>query len=69
MFYVWLIKSHISAVNVRNGREYADLGQVQPEISHFDDAHEDRRVYVTGMKLWIRRWDGRPVLGGKIHTQ
>ena len=25
--------------------------------------------YVTGIKLWIRRWDGRPVIGGKYRHE
>ena len=49
------------------GRCYADGGHVQPEIDHctdkmFEDLEND--CYVTGMELWIRQWDGRPVLGG-----
>ena len=46
---------------------YANGGRVQPEIDHcthkmFEDLEND--CYVTGMELWIRQWDGRPVLGG-----
>ena len=49
------------------GRCYANGGQVQPEIAccteeMFEDLEND--CYVTGMELWIRQWDGRPVLGG-----
>ena len=49
------------------GRCYANLGRVQPEIGSctdemFEDLESD--CYVTGMELWIRQWDGRPVLGG-----
>ncbi|XP_015768343.1 PREDICTED: kelch-like protein 7 [Acropora digitifera] len=49
------------------GRCYANGGQVQPEIAcctdkMFEDLEND--CYVTGMELWIRKWDGQDVLGG-----
>lgn len=30
----------------------------------FDDKTSGKEIYVKGMKIWIRRWDGRPVYGG-----
>lgn len=50
------------------GRCFANGRQVQPEIAHHANKETFERLendhYVTGMELWIRRWDGRPVLGG-----
>ena len=45
---------------------FANGGQVWPEIERFDHKTEMKEllVRVTGMDLYIRRWDGRPVLGG-----
>ena len=46
---------------------YANGGLVQTEIEccrdeMFEDLKND--CYVTGMELWIRKWDGQDVLGG-----
>jgi len=49
------------------GRCYANGGQVQPEIECLEDEMVgglENDSYVTGMELWVRQWDGRPVLGG-----
>ena len=32
----------------------------------FDDHKPGVDIYVKGMKIWIRRWDGRPVYGGRL---
>ncbi len=32
--------------------------------SSFVDCVEGVPRYVKGMKIWIRRWDGKPVFGG-----
>lgn len=45
---------------------FANHGYVLPDLESFRDEFKERglQCHVTGMKLWIRRWDGRPVLGG-----
>lgn len=37
-------------------------GYVSDITGQFND--EKPGIYVKGMKIWIRRWDGRPVYGG-----
>ena len=42
-------------------------GYIRPEQSIFDhrgSVGESCDVYLKGMKLWIRQWDGRSVIGG-----
>lgn len=42
-------------------------GYVMPEQKSFNDlglVAESSNVHLKGMKIWIRRWDGRPVIGG-----
>ena len=50
------------------GRSFANGGHVNTETGHHTDKETvedfDKEVYIKGMELWIRRWDGRPVLGG-----
>ena len=45
---------------------FANLGHVRPEIGTFEKLYQSRdgHFHVTGAKLWIRRRDGRPALGG-----
>ena len=43
-------------------------------LTGFTDGVKGFPLYLKGMKLWIRRWDGRPVLGGMyfflyVHVQ
>ena len=48
------------------GWVYAN-GYIRPDVTVFDDStiqQVDDEIFLQGMKLWIRRWDGRPVLGG-----
>ncbi len=33
----------------------------------FSDRLEGVPRYLKGMKIWIRRWDGRPVFGGMFY--
>ena len=52
---------------VWEGRGYARDRFIYPEIYDFNDdgiAQDDDDMFIKGMKMWIRRWDGRPVLGG-----
>ena len=48
-------------------RSFANGGHLKPEIKHctdiktFEDLGND--LYVTGMELWFRQWDGTSVLG------
>lgn len=52
------------------GPVHAGGRQVNTEIEHFNDEDiaQNDDVFVKGMKMWIRRWDGRPVLGGiQVH--
>ena len=50
------------------GYWYADGGPVQTKTIELciDEMFEDLKngCYVTGMELWIRKWDGQDVLGG-----
>ena len=41
-------------------------GYIRPELSTFDDrgsVGESWDVYLKGMKLWIRRWEGHRLIG------
>ena len=64
----WAVPREFAKYVMTWGRCFANGRDVQPEIAHYvdKDASEDLESdhYVTGMELWIRRWDGRPVLGG-----
>ena len=46
-------------------KAFAAGGQIKPVVNQFNDEKQATNGQVTGIKLWIRRWDGRPVLGGK----
>lgn len=65
---MWATTRAFAKPAVSWGRSFANGGQVHPEISHHSnkEAAEDlgNDVFIKGMELWIRRWDGRPVLGG-----
>lgn len=56
-----------SCKKLKDGRSYANEGQENNVLEKFDEVWKDgkdindRPVRFT---LWIRRWDGRPVLGG-----
>jgi len=62
-----LINSGVLAIKLTkelaNNDPYA---QFTGEVCEFDDSELGLSVqYVTGMKLYMRRWDGRKVIGGK----
>ena len=65
---MWATTRAFAKPAVSWGRSFANGGNVHPETSHHNnkEAAEDlgSDVFIKGMKLWIRRWDGRPVLGG-----
>ena len=64
----WVTTREFAKHVVSWGRSFANGGQVHPETSYHSDKEtvEDLSsdVYIKGVELWIRRWDGRPVLGG-----
>ena len=65
---IWATTRAFAKPTVSWGCSFATGGYVHPETSHHNnkEAAEDlgSDVFIKGMKLWIRRWDGRPVLGG-----
>ncbi|KAL9979948.1 hypothetical protein ACROYT_G008471 [Oculina patagonica] len=64
----WAAPRKFAKYVVTWGRAFANGGQVKPESSNHSDEKAvqdlDNDVYIKGMELWIRTWDGRPVLGG-----
>ena len=64
----WAAPREFAKYVVTWGRSFANGGQVNSETSKHTDKEAvedlDNDVYIKGMELWIRRWDGRPVLGG-----
>ena len=72
MFVSWLMFIYNAIFDILEHRylklpALANGGQVGPEQGTFDDmvVVQKDRAHVKGMKIWIRRWDGRPVLGGR----
>ena len=65
---MWATTRAFAKPAVSWGRSFANRGNVHPETSHHNnkEAAEDlgSDVFIKGMKLWIRRWYGTPVLGG-----
>jgi len=48
-------------------RRLADTSEVRRSGPTFDDgtlAAPEKCMHVTGMVIYIRRWDDRPVIGG-----
>ena len=42
------------------------LESEEPSVLFNDQPAEPKHcIYVTGMKIYERRWDGRPVIGGQ----
>ena len=64
----WAIPRKFAERILKWGRAFANGRQVQPEIAQHSDKdgleNLENECCVTGMELWIRHWDGRPVLGG-----
>ena len=46
---------------------FAAGGEVQPILERFEDKPQEVFVYIRAVKLWIRRWDGRPIVGGSFN--
>ncbi len=44
---------------------FAAGGEIQPILERFEDKPHEAYVYIRAVKLWIRRWDGRPIVGGE----
>ena len=61
----WASPREFAELEIIWGRSFANGGQIQPETNTFCDLENlTDDVFINGLKLWIRRWDGRPVLGG-----
>jgi len=65
---VWSVPRSLGGLNIYSYRRLADTPAVRPETPSvsFDDStlSGDKSMYVTGMAIRTRRWDGRPVIGG-----
>ncbi len=44
---------------------FAAGGEVQPMLEKFEDKPQEIYVYIKAVKLWIRKWEGRPIVGGQ----
>ncbi|KAK3754501.1 hypothetical protein QZH41_007025 [Actinostola sp. cb2023] len=67
---VWARRRQCGEYQLWKGRCLANGGHVDNLVETFDDKEKIciEEDYVTGMEFWIRRWDGRPVIGGiKVH--
>jgi hypothetical protein len=52
-------------MNFIQSQPYAAGGQVQPEVGSFEAAQwHGANAHVAGLKIWIRKWDGRRTIGG-----
>jgi len=64
----WVVPREFAKHVLTWGRSFANGGHVNPETARHTDKETvedlDNDIYIKGMELWIRRWDGRPVLGG-----
>lgn len=63
---LWAKRREATTVLEKSCQTHCRINRVGPEQSTFNDSllASGSDTYLNGMKIWIRLWDGRPVIGG-----